>query len=207
VNAARAHIDDAMRAWSRSGFHVTHYYELLARTNLSLYAGDAREAHAFLEARWRPMWRSLIPGRIQSIRVSAWDLRARTALAVAVADASARDALLRDVAREASALSREDLPHAAARALTLEAAIAHLRGDRASTVRHLSDALAAFDALGMHLNAGAVRSVLASLVPPEDAAKLRESAAAYFASESLQRPARFVSMLVPGFGTELARGA
>jgi hypothetical protein len=199
VDAARTHIDDAMRAWSRQGFHVTHYYELLARTNLSLYAGEAREAHAFLEARWRPMWRSLIPGRIQSIRVSAWDLRARAALAVAAADASARDALLRTVAEDASALSREDLPHAAARALTLQAGISHLRGERAATLGHLRDALAAFDALGMNLNASAVRSVLASLVPAEEAAKCCEFVNTYFFSESVHRPDRFVSMLIPGF--------
>jgi hypothetical protein len=207
VDAARAHVDDAMRAWSRRGFHVTHYYELLARTNLSLYAGDAREAHAFLEARWRPMWRSLIPGRIQSIRVSAWDLRARACLAVAAADASARDALLRTVATDASALSREALPHATARALTLRAAVAHLRSDRETSVRLLGEALASFDALEMNLNAGAIRMVLSSLVPAEEAAKHRESAATYFATESLSRPARFVSMLLPGFAAEPSAGA
>ena len=207
VDAARAHIDNAMRAWSRRGFHVTHYYELLARTNLSLYAADAREAHAFLQARWRPMWRSLIPGRIQSIRVSAWDLRARASLALAAVDASARDALLRTVATDAAALSREALPHAAARALTLQAAVAHLRGDRAAAIGQLRDALASFDALEMHLNAGAVRTVLASLVPAEEAAKHRESAATYFATESVSRPARFVSMLLPGVATERSTGA
>ncbi len=207
VDAARAHIDDAMRAWSRRGFHVTHYYELLARTNLALYAGDPREAHAFLEARWRPMWRSLIPGRIQSIRVSAWDLRARASIALAAVDASAREALLRTAARDAASLARENLPHATARALTLEAAIAHLRGERDAVIRHLNPALASFDALEMHLNAGVIRTVLASLVPAEEAAKHRESAATYFATEAISRPARFVSMLLPGFAAERADGA
>ena len=48
---ARRRIDDAMAAWSRRGFHVMHYYELLARTNLGLY----RRAHQG-DAHWRS-WR------------------------------------------------------------------------------------------------------------------------------------------------------
>ena len=116
VSEARRQIDDAMAAWSRRGFHIMHYYELLARTNLALYAGDPRDAHAFVQQRWRPMQRSLIPGRIQSIRVSAWDMRARSALAVAELEAGDRAALLRHCrARRARDVPRGPRSHVGAR--------------------------------------------------------------------------------------------
>jgi serine/threonine protein kinase len=202
VDEARRRIDDAMAAWSRRGFHVMHYYELLARTNLELYAGSAPAAHAFMRDRWRAMHRSLIPGRIQSIRVSAWDLRARAALAVAQhghADV-ARDDLLQGVARDAQSLARERLSHADARATALHAGIANVRGDRAEAARLLRESIAAFGALDMALNTAALRSVLGTLVGGDEGRALTHEAAAWFTSQTVKRPDRFVSMLAPGFG-------
>jgi hypothetical protein len=200
VDEARHRIDDAMAAWSRRGFHIMHYYELLARTNLGLYAGVPRDANAFLRDRWRPMQRSLIPGRIQTVRVSAWDLRARSALAVAEVDGSDREALLRAVERDARRMCGEDLAHASARATALRAGMANVRGDRTKAVRLVRDALAGFAALDMALNAAALRLVLAPLVGGDDGRALREEADAWFASQSVKRPERFVAMLAPGFG-------
>jgi serine/threonine protein kinase len=200
VDEARRQIDDAMAVWSRRGFHIMHYYELLARTNLALYAGAPGDAHAFVRDRWRPMHRSLIPGRIQSIRVSAWDMRARAALAVAEGDGKDRDALLHTVEGDARRLSREDLAHAAARAIALRAGVASVRGDRAGAARLVREALACFVSLDMALNAAALRSVLGALVDGDEGRALSEEAAAWFVSQSVKRPARFVTMLAPGFG-------
>jgi hypothetical protein len=200
VDEARRQIDDAMAVWSRRGFHIMHYYELLARTNLALYAGAPGDAHAFVRDRWRPMQRSLIPGRIQSIRVSAWDMRARAALAVAEGDCKEKDALLHTVEDDARRLSREDLAHAAARAIALRAGVANVRGDRPGAVRLLREALACFVSLDMALNAAALRSVLGELVDGDEGRALSEDAAAWFVSQSVKRPARFVTMLAPGFG-------
>jgi hypothetical protein len=207
VDEARKRIDAAMAAWSRRGFHVMHYYELLARTNLELYAGAADGAYTFLRGRWRPMQRSLILGRIQSIRVSAWDMRARAALALADASSPARSrasaetgALLLRAARDAQSLAREGLAHAGARATALQAGIAHVRGDRAEAARLLREALAGFAGLQMELNAAALRSTLGALVGGDEGRALRDEASAWFASQAVKRPDRFVDMLAPGFG-------
>jgi serine/threonine protein kinase len=199
VDVARRHIDDAMAAWSRRGFHVMHYYELLARTNLELYAGAAPSAHAFVRDRWRPMHRSLIPGRIQSVRVSAWDLRARAALALAET-ADGREALLRSVQHDAGRLARERLAHGSARARALQAGVANLRGDRVLATRLLREALEAFAALDMALNAAVLRTVLGALVGGDEGRALQTTASSWFASQSVKRPDRFVAMLAPGFG-------
>jgi len=200
LDVARRQIDDAMAAWSRRGFHIMHYYELLARTNLALYAGAPGDAYAFVLERWRPMQRSLIPGRIQSIRVSVWDMRARAALAVAEGDRSHRDALLRSVESDARRMSREALAHSAARAIALRAGVANVRGDRTGAAGLLREALAGFVSLEMGLNATALRSVLGALVGGDEGRALREEAAAWFASQSVKRPERFVAMVAPGFG-------
>jgi serine/threonine protein kinase len=200
VDEARHRIDAAMAAWSRRGFHVMHYYELLARTNLELYAGARGDAYAFVRDRWRAMQRSLIPGRIQSIRVSALEMRARAALAVAEGGGSDRDALLATVERAARRISREDLAHAAARAVALRAGVASVRGDGKQAAKLLREALAGFAALDMGLNAAAVRSILGALVGGDEGHGLRGEAAAWFALQSVKRPDRFVAMLAPGFG-------
>ena len=46
--AAFAQIDEAMAEWSKRGFHIEHYYELLARMNfgLALAANPAAAAPA-----------------------------------------------------------------------------------------------------------------------------------------------------------------
>ncbi len=195
---AKRRIDDAMAAWSRRGFHVMHYYELLARTNLQLYEGAPRDAHAFVRDRWRAMQRSLIPGRIQSIRVSAWDLRARAALALAEAGGE-RATLIHTAEGDAQKLARERLAHADARAAALHAGVANVRGRHAEAARRLREALAGFAALNMELNAAALRSTLGALVGGDEGRALRDEADAWFASQSVKRPDRFVAMLVPGF--------
>jgi len=62
-------IDEAMSEWSKQGFHLEHYYELLARTNALVYAGRAREAYAHITARWSAFQRSFIPLTIQAIHI------------------------------------------------------------------------------------------------------------------------------------------
>src|SRR5438045_6298984 len=55
---ARREATDAMRQWSKGGFHLEHYYELLALTNADLYEGDAKWAHERVVERWPALRRS-----------------------------------------------------------------------------------------------------------------------------------------------------
>ncbi|HEY4118134.1 MAG TPA: AAA family ATPase, partial [Byssovorax sp.] len=42
VDGARRGIERAMEHWSKRGFHLEHFYELLARVNVELYAGEGK---------------------------------------------------------------------------------------------------------------------------------------------------------------------
>ena len=65
--------------------------ELLARTNLDLYVGEPRLALSRVRKRWPALQRSLLPFRIQSLRILSLNLRARAALACAALGDPDRD--------------------------------------------------------------------------------------------------------------------
>jgi len=201
---ARQQIDDAMAAWRSPGFNLTSFWELLARLNLGLYSGDAAEAHRLMQSQWGPMTRSMLPRRIQSTRVFAWDFHARTSLALAEADVARRRELLRAVERDTLRMTGEGLPHADARAASLRAGVACVMGRTTDAVRLLREALAGFTAEDLAMNAAVVRSVLGQLVGGDEGSALRDEAARWFAAQSVKRPEGFVAMLAPGFG-KLAR--
>jgi hypothetical protein len=207
VEEARKNIDEAMKSWSRRGYHLTHFWEMLARTNLALYAGRPSEAVRSVNERWVEMERSLLPMRVQALRVTARDLRARATLACAEQEEAGRDARLRTVLRDARRMRREGLVGADARARLLQAGVANLRGDKTKAVGLLRDALGAFASEDLALNAAITRTLLGSLVGGEEGRALRDDAATWFAAQTVKRPERFVAMFAPGFGTDRSRGA
>jgi hypothetical protein len=190
-----------MKSWSSRGFHLTHFWELLARTNLALYAGKGSEAVAFVNERWPEMRRSLLPMRVQALRVTAWDARARAALTCAEQEGPGREALLRTALRDARHMQREGLVPADARARLLLAGVANLRGDKAKAIRLLREALGAFVSEDLALNVAVTRSILGSLVGGDEGRALRAEADAWFAAQTVKRPDRFVATFAPGFAS------
>ena len=79
---ARNQVDLANRQWSREGFHLQHYYELLAHGQIDLYVGDGRAGLERTDQHWKALAGSMLL-RVQNIRVEAHHLRARCALAEA----------------------------------------------------------------------------------------------------------------------------
>ncbi len=71
-----------MREWSKKGCHLEHCYELYALTNADLYSGKGAHAHARIIERWSAMRTSLVT-RVQSVRIYARHMSARSALAAA----------------------------------------------------------------------------------------------------------------------------
>lgn len=99
---ARARIETAMDAWSKQGVHLEHFLALLALTNVDLYEGRGKEAYARVLAQWGPLRRSLFLATVQSLRIHAWHMRARSALATA--SGNREPALLRVTERDARAI-------------------------------------------------------------------------------------------------------
>jgi hypothetical protein len=194
---ARTQIDDAMSQWSKRGFHLEHFYELLARTNVDLYDGKAREAHARVRATWPALRRSLMPWKIQSLRILALNLRARAALAVAELGDD-RASLLRAVLRDARRLERENIGWATPLAKLLRAGVARVRAD-ARAASHLREAIAGFEAVDMSMHATVARQALAVVLANAEGAQLAAAAEAWFTEQTVRCPAGFVAMLAPGF--------
>ena len=69
-----------MAAWSAQGYHIQHWYELIAETQIDLYQGDGERAYRRFVAGWPALRRSLLL-QMQHTRHVAVHLRGRAALA------------------------------------------------------------------------------------------------------------------------------
>ncbi len=79
---SRIETDQAIERWSRQGFHVQHWYNLIAMVQTELYLGHGPAAYDLIGARWAELRRSGV-FHIQHTRIAALHLRARAALAAA----------------------------------------------------------------------------------------------------------------------------
>ncbi len=148
--ACQRGVREAMGQWSKSGFHVAHYWELEALTNADLYAGEGRRAYDRIAMRWPELRRSLLL-RFQIIRIFATLYRGRAALAAALAGKD-RDALLGIAAHDARAVERERMPWSAPLAALLSAGIEATSKRDAVVVDYLRAASVGFGHAGMGLH-------------------------------------------------------
>ncbi len=192
----RRDVLDAVSHWSRRGFLLQHFYELVSLTQFDLYEGDSAGAWKRLQERWPEMERSLLL-RIQRVRIEAYALRARAALA-AMRD---RDSLpmLRDAAHYAHKIEKENVAWGLGYAYAVRAALAHNGGDDKAAIEHLSRAVKAFDSSKMRLLGQAARRRLGHLIGGDHGRALINAADVFMASQEVQSSARFVDMLLPGF--------
>jgi hypothetical protein len=182
--AGHADIDDAMAMWSQRSFLVEHYYELIGRTNIDLYSGEAGRASERLAVAWRPLKKSLLQF-VQAVRVMVGAARGRVAIATGALALAARDA---------RALVREKVPWAAALAAGLRAGI---ESDRARRLALLADAASQFAACDMELHAASARRVRGELLGGDAGAALVAENDAWMRAQSVVAPAKIAAMLVP----------
>ncbi|MET0283602.1 MAG: AAA family ATPase, partial [Polyangiales bacterium] len=123
----------ALSQWSRRGFHVQHWYQLVSDTQVELYLGNGRAAHQRVEARWRDLSRSHLR-RLSHTQIIATHLRARAALAAA-RDGGSRGPLLDLARKQARRLEREKAPWASALAALIVTSADNLAGNAPSTTR------------------------------------------------------------------------
>jgi eukaryotic-like serine/threonine-protein kinase len=195
---ARAEIAQAIRPWSRRGFHSQHFWGLVARVHLELYAGDAQTAWRLLEESWPEIARSMIL-RVKFDLVEILGLRARSALALAATSPPKRPGLLDAAARDADRIGRQKLGHARPISRLLAAGAASLGGRNDRALEALAEAIDGFDRLEMALHATAARWRRSQLLGGTDGRSLRAAAETYMRAEAIKKPDRMVAMLAPGF--------
>jgi tRNA A-37 threonylcarbamoyl transferase component Bud32 len=193
---ARQEATEAMHEWSKRGFHLEHYFELLALANADLYEGNAHAAFERVSAQWAPLQRSLIP-RIQAIRMAALHLRGRAALAVAACDPKNKDAMLAIAERDARAIAREKTPWAVAWGTTIDAGIALARGERERGVLLLKRTATEADRAKLALVAGAARFTLGKCIGGDEGARLVAEAKAPLTAQDVKAPERMLALVGP----------
>jgi hypothetical protein len=190
---ARRQLGEAVASWSSHGFHLQHYWLLMAESFLDLHAGDGAAAWARVSGRWPELKRSLLL-RMPFVRTELVHARGASALAAAAGErlASARQALVAEAARSARALDGIGSDLARALAKLIAAGVAAQEGRAEEAAQRLE--LAALDLERQHMaaHAAAARVRIAELrgaAPPP-----------FLPDEAAADPAASVRMLAPGLG-------
>jgi serine/threonine protein kinase len=154
---ARAHVDQiAAERSADDGFHLQHYFELLARTQIELYAGDTDAAWIRVAEAW-PRLESSHLLRIQTVRIESAFLRARVLLGRAFAVRAEAPQRIKEALKVARQLDKEGAGWASAFAETVRALAALAQGDRTACEAGLERAERAFAACDMALFAAVAR--------------------------------------------------
>lgn len=195
---AREEQDRSLEDWSGRGFQLQHYWQWYSQVEIDLYAGEPAAGWDRLAAQWRAYRRSLLP-RTQGFQVEILFLRARTAIAVAVAsNAAKRDRFLSAAAKDVRHLEGERTAWASAKALLAHSGIASVRGDRETALLLLVEAEGALGAMSLEHYFAATRWRRGELLGGEEGARLIEDAGRRLADQGVKNPAQMVTMLAPG---------
>jgi hypothetical protein len=183
---ALADAEQAMRGWTAHGYHIQHWYELFARTQIDLYNGDGAAAHARVAEGWRDLRRSNLL-RMQHTRIVATHLRGRAALAAAIAATdSEREALL-DLARRCAArVGRDGRGWGGALGALLQAGIERVAGRAREAESWLGRAVAGTRVHGLALF--------------QAAAEIGSSGESWMNDQGVRAPRALARMIAPGLG-------
>lgn len=194
----------AIGRWSQEGFHLQHYWHLTGVAEIALYTGDPRGAWRTVGKMWEGFDSSLLL-RIQFTRTEAYHLRARVALAAAVAatgnapGATAEGkALLKECRKALKKIEKEKLLWADPLAQLVRAGIASAAGEKEKSARRLERAAAGLDAADMALYAAAARRRLGQLRGSREGASIVETADSWMQEQGIRRPAFLCDVLAPG---------
>ena len=132
-------LEDAMGDWSKQDFHVQHFTQLSAQVEIAMYSGDAKKAWQILQRDWPAMKASALL-HVQCVRIYMLHLRARCALAAALADPQHAEKLVAVAAKDARKIEKEKPEWCRALAAMIRAAIARRRGDSETAAKIFANA-------------------------------------------------------------------
>jgi hypothetical protein len=188
---------ESIGRWSQKGVHRQHYSAILSRIQTALYRGDPDGAWRLI-GDLKSILRKTYLRRVQIMRIESRYLRARSALAMAAVNRSARR--FRAVARaEARRIASERMPWSDPIALVLQAGIAFLEGRTRRALRYLHDAADQFERADMRLHAAAARRRIGALQDDAIGRELQRQADEWMAAQHIKNPAGMTRMLAPGF--------
>ncbi|AKU96218.1 serine/threonine protein kinase [Labilithrix luteola] len=191
----RAQLEEARRMLPQEGFYLQRYFDVDTAVNIELYLGRGVAAHAIVQDAWAGMKKAFLL-QVQNMRIETTALRARTAIAAAKEghDATAR---LNEAEADAKRLERERTPTSLPYALSIQASVRFLRGQRAEAFTTYERAVEEFERASMKMHAAAARIRLGTVRRGQRDAELVANAEKTLRRESIRRPDRIAAMLVP----------
>ena len=200
---ARDEPEEALRDLERvtwvnpeGGYHVQHWYEQHARVEVALYSGNAAAGLARFREVLAQLSRSFILRMRLHRSVAHW-LLGRLILASLEGQPAGASVALREVARLAKSLWREDAPFARTFSLLLSAAVAHKRGELNASRRELEAAIAEAGRADLPHCAHSAQLRLVARNAAERAQAARSEA--WFAQQRIVNPKRMLEVWAPGF--------
>jgi eukaryotic-like serine/threonine-protein kinase len=185
------------RAWIplKSGYHMQHRNEHIARSWLALYEGKGLSPE--LEDGFRKFSRSLLVN-FECARTYSYFLQGNLLLAEARnRNRWARVFLLTEVERHAKGLCQIPAEYARAWGLLLKAGLARLRDQLPEAIGFFAQATQAADASGLQTEAAVARLRQGELVGGEQGRALITQAQAFMTREGIKNPTRFSQLYSP----------
>jgi serine/threonine protein kinase len=188
-----------MEEWAQHGFHLQHYWFLAGQIEIALYRGDGPQAWKLVTQHESGLRRSLL---LQAnVLLMDWMyVRARSALAAAVASGPGNPqdarALLREAEGDARRLERIKRPTATGMGKLVRAGVAAAEGRTKVALELLTEAERDFDAAGTRTHLAVARCRRAKLCGSET---LYHETVASMIELGIQNPVAMLRQLAPGF--------
>ncbi len=195
VAGARALLDGVLETWPEGWITLQHYHVLLSQVDQCLYAGDSVGAGELLDREW-PTIRTAPNARIPIARLDMQFLRARVALARAVADVDREANLAR--ARRLARRMTDRFPHAGAFRGQILAGADRLGGDAGSALSRAEEAEAGYRAADMSVHAAVIRMARGQLLGGDEGQALLDAGRDEMTRVGVIRPGRIAAVYAPG---------
>jgi eukaryotic-like serine/threonine-protein kinase len=176
-------------------FHLHHYYDLLAHTQIDLYERKPEDAFARVDAGWRELVDSHLL-RVQLLDIEAHWLRGATAVAAARVDRG-RLAIAEKAVRRLEGITS---PQARVMAAQLRGGLCIRVGAHTAAVEALREAIASAELAEMAAHHAVARLRLGLLLGGAEGRTLVEHAQLWMRDQGVVAPDAFAGLLSPGHG-------
>jgi hypothetical protein len=198
IEHARRENDEAIARWSKRGFHLQHYWWLLARLMADFYSGETAESWDTLQEYWGELESSYYK-YVYLVRAESSSLRGRAALVSVQRDPKR---MLAEAERSAAVIEKIQVEPWRHWAQLLRAGVSAQRGDVGAAIEQLRSAEEQAAGVNMALHAICARRQRGVLIGGDEGARLIESADKWMREQRIARPDRVARMIAPGFDTD-----
>ena len=193
---ARAEVIEGLKAWPQEGFHLQHYTAMHALAQIELYTADVEVAWKHIQGQWKALEDSMLM-RIQVLRIEAFHLKARAALASASGGDNGHRLHLAE--KLANRIAGEQVAWGNPFAALVRAAIAHQRGDQSKAIALLKQAVETFDLADIDLYEAVSRRRLGQLLGDERGQRHIDEGDTWMRQRQIVNPEAMTRMMAPGF--------